>query len=89
MSQNDTYIYGQFVTSCKCIITGIDISHQTNNTEQYLLESSIKQIRETAPETFMKLEREYRPHRKNIIKLCGCMQRDSPQDKEKVSDIAK
>lgn len=67
MSQNDTYIYGQFVTSCKCIITGIDISHQTTN-RKYLLESSIKEIRETAPETFMKLEREYRPQRNNIIK---------------------
>lgn len=66
MSQIDTYIYGQFVTSCKCIITGIDISHQTTN-RKYLLESSIKEMRETSPETFMKLEREYRPQKKNII----------------------
>lgn len=66
MSQIDTYIYGQFVTSCKCIITGIDISQQTTN-KKYLLESSIKEIRERDPETFMKLVREYRPQRKDMI----------------------
>ena len=64
MSQNDTYIYCQNVTSEKCIITGIDISHQTTN-KTYLLESSIKEIE---PERFIKLEKEFKPKRKYIMK---------------------
>ncbi len=65
MSQNDTYIYCQSVTSGKCIITGYDISHQTTN-KIYLLEKSIKEIRETEPDIFMKLEKEFKPKRKPI-----------------------
>lgn len=65
MSQNDTYIYCQSVTSEKCIITGYDISHQTTN-KKYLLESSIKEMKETEPEIFKKLEKEFKPQKKNL-----------------------
>ncbi len=51
MSQNDTYIYCQSVTSGKCIITGIDISIQTTN-KIYLLESTIKELRQREPVRF-------------------------------------
>ena len=59
MSQNDTYIYCQSVTSGKCIITGIDITNQITN-KIYLLESTIKELRQREPVRFEKLLTKYK-----------------------------
>ena len=59
MSQNDTYIYCQSVTSGKCMITGIDISNQTTN-KIYLLESTVKELRQREPVRFEKLLTKYK-----------------------------
>jgi len=59
MSQNDTYIYCQSVTSGKCMITEIDISNQTTN-KIYLLESTIKKLRQKEPVRFEILLTKYK-----------------------------
>ncbi len=59
MSQNDTYIYCQSVTLGKCMITEIDISNQTTN-KIYLLESTIKELRQKEPVRFEILLTKYK-----------------------------
>lgn len=70
--RNDTYIYSHSVTSKKCIITGIDISHQKGESK-FLSTKSIENISESDPETFLKLLRLFSPRNAKEMtfkKLC-------------------
>lgn len=68
MSQNDTYIYCQSVTSGKCIITWIDITNQTTN-KIYLLESTIKELRQREPVRFEQLLTKYETHKWGTLNI--------------------
>ena len=70
--RNELYIYVQSVTPKKCIITGIDISHQKGESK-FLSAKSIENISESDPETFLKLLRLFSPRNAKEMtfkKLC-------------------
>lgn len=72
MLQNEPYIYFHSITQRKCMVTGIDISHQKDDSK-FLSKASIKKIFETDPENFKKLSQKFsprHPEKMTFEKLC-------------------
>jgi hypothetical protein len=60
MLRNEPYIYIHNVTSKKCIITGVDITHQKDDSH-FLSENSIMKIYETDSKEFERLNKDFGP----------------------------
>lgn len=72
MLRNEPYIYSHNVTTKKCMITGIDITHQKGESK-FLSQSSIINLFKTEPETFKSLLSKFSPKKPEIMtfdKLC-------------------
>lgn len=72
MLKNEAYIYTHNITSQKCKITAIDISHQKRGSK-FLSQASIKVLSELEPETFKTLVSKFGPRQSlegDTDKLC-------------------